>query len=116
MQVDAHAGGGSWNLCSWDREKALCCQVRVAIPEPLTCTIDSCDLDVESCDQDNKDEWGNPISARSLAVEDDEEGLSIIISSDSDLDKRGGGRESKWIADFGLPIIQLSLSHPTPSG
>ena len=59
VQVDSHGAGSSWNTCSYGRQKALCCQVRVAIPEPLECTIDSCDIDTALCSQTNYDEWGN---------------------------------------------------------
>jgi hypothetical protein len=59
VQIDAHTGGGSYNFYSYDRKKALYCQVRVAIPEPLTYNIDSCDIDYTLYSQTNGDNWGN---------------------------------------------------------
>ncbi|KAK0724576.1 hypothetical protein B0H67DRAFT_481904, partial [Lasiosphaeris hirsuta] len=118
VQVDAHAGGSSWNLCSYDRKKALCCQVRVAIPEPLTCDIDSCDIEYGLCSQTSKDEWGNNLEPRRsvAAGEDDKQGLAIV-SRDFDLERRDGGkRPYKWVASFGLVILQHSLTYPSPPG
>jgi chitinase len=114
VQVDVHAGGSSWNLCSYDRKKALCCQVRVAIPEPLTCDIDSCDIDYGLCSQTNKDEWGNHLEPRGAAVDEDEQGLAIV-SRDLDLERRDGSkRPYKWVTSFGLVILQNSLTYPSP--
>ena len=117
VQVDAHAGGSSWNLCSWDRKKALCCQVRVAIPEPLTCEIDSCDIDYDLCSQTNKDEWGNDLERRGIATADEDDQGLAIVSRDVDLEKRDGGkRPYKWVTSFGLVVLQNSLTYPSPQG
>ncbi|KAK2013705.1 hypothetical protein LZ32DRAFT_675824, partial [Colletotrichum eremochloae] len=118
VQVDAHAGGSSWNLCSYDRKKALCCQVRVELPEPLTCEIDSCDIDVELCSQTGEDDWGNYFERRGVAgVDQDEHGLAMV-SRDYDLLERrdGGKRRYPWVTSFGLVILQYSLTYPSPQG
>ncbi|KAF6788479.1 chitinase [Colletotrichum sojae] len=124
VQVDAHAGGGSWNLCNYDRKRALCCQLRVALPEPLTCTVNTCSLDPLSCSQSNRDEWGNQpgveetgLEKRSLVAKRGETGL-VVRQDDLDegawelLDKR----TYKWVTSFGLVVIQYSLTYPQPAG
>ncbi|OHW99356.1 chitinase [Colletotrichum incanum] len=117
VQVDAHAGGSSWNLCSYDRKKALCCQLRVALPEPLTCKVNSCQLDYNFCSQTNRDEWGNHLEPRSdVVAARDEQGLTVVSDADDDewvlLDKR----TYKWVTSFGLIVTQYSLTYPTPAG
>lgn len=116
VQVDAHAGGSSWNLCSYDRKKALCCQVRVAIPEPLTCVIDSCDIDYSLCSQSNKDEWGNDLEPRGAGT--DEQGFAIFSSGlEVDLEKRSGDKRTyKWVTSFGMVVAQASMTYFGPPG
>ncbi|KAJ3953651.1 hypothetical protein N0V92_009873 [Colletotrichum tropicale] len=126
VQIDSHASGDSYNACSWDREKALCCKVRVEVPKPLTCTVDSCMLDYNFCSQTNRDDWGNHIEPRdeesetgvALAEAANAQkgpGVSLVIRQDDGEFQILNKRDYKWLASFGIVILQESLAYPPPS-
>ncbi|KAI1852652.1 hypothetical protein JX266_002193 [Neoarthrinium moseri] len=106
VQVDAHAGGSSWNLCSWERKKSLCCQVSKKLPPPLVCDLTTCDFDPEFCatDDDGQDDFD--VKRRHLTALDQGDGLSL-------LEKRGPPRRFKWWTVSEQLIEQLSLTYIT---
>ncbi|EFQ36444.1 hypothetical protein CGRA01v4_00060 [Colletotrichum graminicola] len=129
VQIDSHASGDSYNACSWNREKGLCCQVRVAVPDPLTCKVDSCMLDYNFCSQTNRDDWGNHIEPReedgtgetavaragAAAADDNDTGVTLVIRQDDGEFHVLNKRDYKWLASFGVVILQQSLAYPRPA-
>lgn len=122
VEVDSHAGGSSWNLCSWGRKKALCCQVSKALPPPLYCKKKTCDLEPNACNQDGDDEWGNPMKKRDLlsiptfGAHRHGHGPDHHHGDYSFLEKRGPKRPFAWKTAAGLFITQVFSHLPDPRG
>ncbi|VBB73365.1 Putative Glycoside Hydrolase Family 18 [Podospora comata] len=96
VQVDSHAGGSSWNLCSWGRKKSMCCQVSKRLPPPLVCDKTTCDLDPAAC-IDNDGEFDLITQRRGIVV----------------LEKRTAPRKFSWWTTNGAEITQWSLAYVT---
>lgn len=113
VQIDSQSGGDSWNLCSYGRQKGLCCQVSKILPAPLYCDKTTCDIDPMACVQDNFDEWGNPypntasLKKRVYVSGLDGRDVDLVM-----LERRGGKRNFKWVL-AGVVIHQVSQTYPT---
>lgn len=124
VEIDTAPGGGSWNLCNYGRQKALCCQISKAIPKPLYCDKTTCDFYPETCDQDNFDALGNPYPISTGGDGKWNKARSILSTShlgsddiDADailLDRRGPKREFVWLLPGKIKVRQSSRPYPTP--